>query len=572
MFDQVDPEMRPAGIGPPFTGHFRVTVDVPRGLHPFQPGPNPIVTPGKPLVATDRAMAAANSKVDLNLELRRNVYDPSGREVAVVPAESNQANGEGPSSATNGTGSKDGGLKLIEEALAEPSKIRHCASCSIDCTRLRYHSTKLPDNTHPPGRNWPTPDLCPNCYADAKFPNSMTSADFVKLEDASYVQLADRDAPWSDSEIFLLLEGLELYDEDWELIADHVGRTREQCAMKFLHLDIDDKYVENEWSANGNRSSVAAVLGGGRPPFSTVDNPLLSVLGHLASQATVENAAASVGKSADELRRKLREQVEKTTTTTTADERSELANGGTDRDAGGDDDDDDDDVDVDVVGTVKRDDSMDIDHHDEVVPSSSNAVAIQRPIGSTSKIGDISAAALTLVSTRARDVKKQEESRIVRLATNALNVSLQKHELKQRQFEDLECILQAERLELERARQQLYLDRLAFKKRVGDVQSALQTATDTGGEHGLRIAQAATTQFITNERLGLRNPTAQSDPLLPQPTENNVVVNPTGISDSSPSVVPSAVAAGAPPLQQTTSTATGPQPPSESTDYKHIDL
>ena len=37
---QVDPQTRPSNIGPPFTGHFRVTADTPRGLQAFQPGPN----------------------------------------------------------------------------------------------------------------------------------------------------------------------------------------------------------------------------------------------------------------------------------------------------------------------------------------------------------------------------------------------------------------------------------------------------------------------------------------------------------------------------------------------------
>ncbi|KAK0542472.1 SWI/SNF and RSC complex subunit Ssr2 [Tilletia horrida] len=34
---QIDPETRPATLGPPSTGHFRVIIDTPRGLQPLHP-------------------------------------------------------------------------------------------------------------------------------------------------------------------------------------------------------------------------------------------------------------------------------------------------------------------------------------------------------------------------------------------------------------------------------------------------------------------------------------------------------------------------------------------------------
>jgi SWI/SNF related-matrix-associated actin-dependent regulator of chromatin subfamily C len=64
-----------------------------------------------------------------------------------------------------------------------------------------------------------------------------------------------------------------------------------------------------------------------------------------------------------------------------------------------------------------------------------------------------------------------------------------KLDLKLKQFNEMEEILQAERRELERGRQQLFLDRLSFKKRVRDVQEGLKTAAATGGEQGIKMAQ-----------------------------------------------------------------------------------
>ncbi|TKA62786.1 hypothetical protein B0A55_11912 [Friedmanniomyces simplex] len=90
---QVDPDTRPSNIGPPFTGHFRITADTPRGLQPFQPAPNSSITSGKPHAGTDRLASSSASKADVNLEVRRNIDDDKGKDV--TPARSGEdANGE----------------------------------------------------------------------------------------------------------------------------------------------------------------------------------------------------------------------------------------------------------------------------------------------------------------------------------------------------------------------------------------------------------------------------------------------------------------------------------------------
>ena len=43
----------------------------------------------------------------------------------------------------------------------------------VDCTALRYHCTKLPDV-----------DLCPEAYAEGRFPPGCTARDFIKLDGA----------------------------------------------------------------------------------------------------------------------------------------------------------------------------------------------------------------------------------------------------------------------------------------------------------------------------------------------------------------------------------------------------
>ena len=55
---------------------------------------------------------------------------------------------------------------------------------------------------------------------------------------------------WSDQELLLLLEGVEMYEDDWARIEEHVGtRSAQQCIRKFLALPIEDPYLAAESEA-----------------------------------------------------------------------------------------------------------------------------------------------------------------------------------------------------------------------------------------------------------------------------------------------------------------------------------
>lgn len=261
---QVDPQTRPSNIGPPFTGHFRITADTPRGLQPFQPGPNTFQTPGKPHPSTERAVSATPaSKADLNLEVRRNIFDDKGKEITPAEEKDKQTNGEGATTTANGTGTGELAIKAMDEAAKEPKKTFNCYSCGIDCTRLRFHYAK--SDAAPPPQQEVKYDLCPNCFVQGRMPNTHRGSDFVKLEEPTHSAVPDKDAPWTDSETLLLLEGLENFDDDWASIANHVGtRTREECVMKFLQLEIQDQYLEDEPSQTSARA-----LGGRQPITQT---------------------------------------------------------------------------------------------------------------------------------------------------------------------------------------------------------------------------------------------------------------------------------------------------------------
>ncbi len=107
---------------------------------------------------------------------------------------------------------------------------------------------------------------------------------------------------WSDQEILLLLEGLEMYKDDWNKVCEHVGtRTQDECILKFLQLPIEDPYLE------GNGSSLGPLAY--QPiPFSQNGNPVMSTVAFLASVVDPRVANVAVKAALEEFT-KMRDEV-----------------------------------------------------------------------------------------------------------------------------------------------------------------------------------------------------------------------------------------------------------------------
>lgn len=305
----------------------------------------------------------------------------------------------------------------------------------------------------PTSNNKKSSDICPSCFVDGRFPSNQPNSNYTRMENPTYSASQDRDAPWTDAELLRLLEGLERFDDDWVKIADHVGtRNREECVLQFLQLDIEDKYLEAE-----NPVGIS-MLGsqGGQLPFSQADNPVMTVVAFLASLADPASAAVAAGKSAEELRQNLRGKLE--------------SNGALEANGKG-------------KGKEKEGESMEIDIQQETTTTTTTTTTTKT---TTSALASIP---LATIGARADGLASHEEREMTRLVSAAVNITLQKMEMKMKYFNEMETILQEERRELERGRQQLFLDRLAFKKRVRRVQDELKAAAAAGGEQGARLAQ-----------------------------------------------------------------------------------
>lgn len=447
---QVDADARPSNVGPPFTGHFKVIADTPRGLQPWNPSADPFLTQGKPHTDTEAKAKSGSSgpKLERNLEIGRNAYEPNGKEIpaaAIKPGEK-QANGE---ATTNGT--TDASTKALDDLVKGPEEKVNCFTCGIDCTRVYYHNGKADKNVTGSAAKVKY-NVCPNCFIERRLPANHDSALYVKMENPTYSSIPDRDAPWDDSEVLLLLEGLEKFDENWADIADHVGtRTREECVLKFLQLEIEDKYLDAEPTVNGTAG--LGLLGSqGQMPFTQADNPVMSVVGFLASLTDPSVAAAAAGKSVEEMKRSLRENLEKPSRDKTVSDK------GKEKDS---------------------EDMMEVDVRQETTTTTT-----------TTTSNTIATVPISAVAARAAALASHEEREMTRLVSAAVNTTLQKFELKLQQFNEMEAILQAERRELERGRQQLFLDRLAFKRRVKDVQEGLKmaAAAATDGDQSIKKA------------------------------------------------------------------------------------
>ncbi|KAI9009521.1 SWIRM domain-containing protein [Gaertneriomyces semiglobifer] len=474
---QVDPDSRPSNVGPAFTGHFRVTADTPRGLQPLHPGvpmlknePRQSVRPtaegeldvGQPSTATSGPQGA-------NLALSKNMY----------------ANGLAQAG-------KKHALETEEESSGSPppKKAKHnCATCGVDCSRVRYHSSKTP-----------TMEVCPNCYLEGRFPSTMFSGDFVKLEDTPLKQASEDD--WTDQETLLLLEGIELFDEDWAKIADHVGtRTRDQCVMKFLQLPIEDPFVNTKQGDMGP-------LQYHRVPFSAADNPVLSLTAFLAGVVDPKVAQAAAKAAIEELERqdttsmavartqiaKAREEIQKENQGPEADADASVSseqNAGT----------------VPASPQVKiRENSeqptnsamdapatvpgnMDVDETPiakaETAPnaSESSVPSAESETKPTSAIQKAGATAIAAASAKAYHLGKVATSELQGLTMALIQQQMAKLQAKMAHFEELEALLENERKELEREKQRFFMDRLAFRKQVLTYQ-AKETARAAGGIQG----------------------------------------------------------------------------------------
>ncbi|KAL2893210.1 SWI/SNF complex subunit SWI3C [Bienertia sinuspersici] len=314
----------------------------------------------------------------------------------------------------------------IREMLSES----HCNFCSRPLSVVYYQSVKEADTL-----------LCSDCYHEGRLVIGHSSMDFMKADSSKEFGDQDGDS-WTDQETLLLLEAVEIYSDNWNEIAEHVGtKSKAQCILHFLRLPVEDgllekvdvpsssgqsngrikdnhgiSYLKEYGAASGPCDHVSDAED--RFPFGNSENPVMALVAFLASAVGPRVAAACAHASLAAL---------------SEDDASLLVNR-TNSDDGP----------AKMRNLSQQKGSLD--------PDSVNAEASSLP---AEKTKNAAKAGLAAAALKAKLFADHEEREIQRLSANIINHQLKRLELKLKQFAEVETLLMKECEQVEKARQRL---------------------------------------------------------------------------------------------------------------------
>jgi SWI/SNF related-matrix-associated actin-dependent regulator of chromatin subfamily C len=360
-----------------------------------------------------------------------------------------------------------------QTTLSSKSQVsRHsCSNCGKDCSTSRFYCQKLPADKK---------DLCSTCFAEGCYPDTVSSSDFLRADDVSASDQKNQHLDqWTDQETLLLLEGLELYNDNWAQVADHVGtKSKDQCLLHFLRLPIEDPYAEDQMSKIGKggmyplyESSYEDKL-----PFSESTNPVMAIVAFLSSAVSPVVAAAAAASAMKVITGKEEEYQSKE-----ADKSDE------------------------TMVDNKSESPNDLITKTEAISGTAVDVLSKQSLKAAS------AAAVAAAAVKAELLAKKEEREIRALVAKVVEFELTKLELKLKYVSEIENSLDRERVQVEKARQSLYQEKMQL------TQTKLQRALPTQN----KIAPSpATTPTLISPIVPVNVTNAPSVPLqTPRPVQ-----------------------------------------------------
>ncbi|KAK7864658.1 hypothetical protein R5R35_012427 [Gryllus longicercus] len=428
---------------------------------------------------------------------------------------------------------------------------------------------------------------------------------------------------WTEQETLLLLEGLELYKDDWNKVCEHVGsRTQDECILHFLRLPIEDPYLEDHEAGGGALGPLAY-----QPiPFSKAGNPIMSTVAFLASVVD-PRVAASAAKAAMEEFASIKDEVpaalmdahvknvEASSTEGKFDPSAGLAQSG-------------------IAGTVpekedepsekekkegeketeekpsesteeaqkketEKTEPMEVDKkegeekeikengeeekqvpkpaevkdeqkEEEAVPSETESERMVKD----AQLQSAAAAALAAAAVKAKHLAAVEERKIKSLVALLVETQMKKLEIKLRHFEELETTMEREREGLEYQRQQLIQERQQFhleQLKAAEFRARQQAQQRFASEQGAASWGPASGQAVPPQSTvpspAPPTPAASASgdqgagPITPSTTPTPPSPQAVPSSSSSSTTVP---AAPVPPLHPTAASSPSPGPPQPS--------
>lgn len=191
---QIDPRTKSSILSAGYTGHFDVLLDTPKGLKSFVP---------------ENVKAEDNETEKQPVSYKLNLLENK--------------------------------LSKIDDYLVNnapvSSKVKYvCQVCTKDINHILYHNLRDKSN-----------NLCVSCFSEAKFLSIYSSSDFLKLN-------VNEEHEWGSSDIFRLLEGIEMFENDWDLISKYCNKSKDSCILKFITLPIEDDHLINKTKAKNKTS------------------------------------------------------------------------------------------------------------------------------------------------------------------------------------------------------------------------------------------------------------------------------------------------------------------------------
>lgn len=276
----------------------------------------------------------------------------------------------------------------------------------------------------------------------------------LKIDQYAKKRCPTQHREWEESETLALLEGIEMYKDDWNKVCEHVGsRTQDECILHFLRLPIEDPYLEKQQLNDFNPQLNQPI------PFSKTGNPIMSTVAFLASVVDPRVAAAATKAALDEYA-KLSDENGKseatlagatTATTTTGTATSTTTNTTT-------------------TSSPTTNATTTTSVSSATTPAkpqpNANATTKQSPEPKQTNDQQLSTAAATALgaaAVKAKHLAAMEERKLKQLVSQLMDTQMKKLELKMKHFEELESLIDAEKSTIENQRQQLLKERQEFR-------------------------------------------------------------------------------------------------------------
>jgi hypothetical protein len=99
---------------------------------------------------------------------------------------------------------------------------------------------------------------------------------------------------WTEADTERLIEALNIYNDDWNEIAQHTGKTVEECVKRFVELPLDDAEIKLNHDIHPEQVSV----------FADGSNPIMRQAAFIASLVSPDVAAVAAKASLQFMRKK----------------------------------------------------------------------------------------------------------------------------------------------------------------------------------------------------------------------------------------------------------------------------